>query len=336
MTISFAQRLAVLTLHSDPERGSPYWIELFRARGLTAEAVAQDPALAGGMDAEALRHRPLEDFVPRSILDSGLPLVTGETGGFTGDPIVTAYLEEEFTAGFVTPFIKRAAEIGFPVRCNWLWAGPSGPHIIGKAVRAILREVNGLDPFAVDFDPRWFNKLPEESLSRKRYLEHLHGQILRILERQRIDVLFTTPPVVRMLGEILPESKRLAIRGVHYGGIAIPAAEYDFFLKAFPNAIHLSGYGNSLFGMFPEEARSAAGIEYRTEGSARVEVAILRDPADLRSFAAPGQDGRILMSRYDRSFLILNLLERDIATRTERGILDPRPEARFASQKVIY
>jgi hypothetical protein len=42
------------------------------------------------------------------------------------------------------------------------------------------------------------------------------------------------------------------------------------------------------------------------------------------------------MSRYDRSFLILNLLERDIATRTERGILDPRPEARFASQKVIY
>ena len=42
------------------------------------------------------------------------------------------------------------------------------------------------------------------------------------------------------------------------------------------------------------------------------------------------------MSRYDRSFLILNLLERDIATRTTGGILNPRPEARFAGQKVIY
>ena len=336
MTISFAQRLAVLALHGDPERGSPYWIEFFRARGLTAEAVARDPALAGVMDAEALRRRPLEDFVPRAIRESGQPLVTGETGGFTGDPVVTAYLEAEFTAGFVTPFLERAAEIGFPVRCNWLWAGPSGPHIIGKAVRAILREVGGMDPFAVDFDPRWFNKLPEASLSRQRYLDHLHAQILRILERQRVDVLFTTPPVVRMLGETLPEGKRRAIRGIHYGGVAIPAAEYDFFLNAFPNAIHLSGYGNSLFGMFPEETRSAAGIEYRTEGSARIDVGILRDPADLRSAAAPGQEGRIVMSRYDHSFLILNLLERDIATRTERGILDPRPEARFANQKVIY
>ena len=105
MTLSFEQRLAALALHSDPEAGSPYWIERFRHLGVTAEAVARDPALAGFMDAEALRRRPLEDFVPRAVLASGRPLVTGETGGFTGDPIVMAYLDEEFTAGFVTPFL---------------------------------------------------------------------------------------------------------------------------------------------------------------------------------------------------------------------------------------
>ena len=45
----------------------------------------------------------------------------------------------------------------------------------------------------------------------------------------------------------------LRILGVHYGGVALTPGLYDGFRnEMFPNAVHLSGYGNSLFGMCPE------------------------------------------------------------------------------------
>lgn len=335
MNVPCEKRCEILRLHASPDEGSPYWIRFFKERGLTPDEVAEVPSRAGFMDADALRQLPLDEFLSRKVAEAGEHLITGESGGFTGPPVTTAFQRAEFTAGFVTPFLRRAAAIGFPVAGRWLWIGPSGPHTIGKAVRAILEEVGGLDPFSVDFDPRWFNRLPEDSMSRRRYLDHLREQSLRILLRERIEVIFATPPVIAMLAGELPAEKRLAIRGVHYGGMAMTPADYDSFVSAFPNAVHLSGYGNSLFGMFPETGRSARGIEYAIS-SERIQLDLLGDPGDPESRAPAGGEGRVVMSRFDESVLILNLLERDVATRTETGIVNPRPEPRFACRKVIY
>ena len=56
-----------------------------------------------------------------------------------------------------------------------------------------------MDPFSVDFDPRWAKKLADGSLARRRYLDHVTAQALDVLEREEVGVLFTTPPALAAL-----------------------------------------------------------------------------------------------------------------------------------------
>ena len=329
-------RLRILRLHTDATDGAPYWIETFRRLKLTPEQVAQSPGVAGFMDAEALRQRPIEDFIPRRLLERETRFILSETSGMTGKPIVAAFTEPEFRAAFVDGFMARATEAGFPLRANWLWAGPSGPHAIGKAICEILRVGGGLDPFSIDFDPRWFRKLPEDSIARERYMAHLEAQIMDVLDTQRIDVLFSTPPVIRRLADRLSATRRDAIRGVHYGGMSIGPDDYAALKAAFPKAVHLHGYGNSLFGMFTESASGADGIAYATSGSTRVELDLLAGDEGAFRSCAVGETGRVMLSRFDESMMILNHLERDLATRTPDGILDPHPPNPAVNRKTIY
>ena len=333
--IAAAQREAIVRLHTDSVQGSPFWQERLAHLGLNVDQLLAEPLSVPPMSAEDWRGRPLEQVVPAAVLAEGSYLVTGETSGFSGKPVITAFLEEEFRAGFVTPFVEHARRVGFPLRANWLWAGPSGPHIIGKAVRAILREVNGVDPFAVDFDPRWFRRQPRDSLSAQRYLEHIIEQMLDILQEQRVEVIFTTPPVLTALAGRLSAAARARIRGVHYGGMAMSVTEYRQHRQAFPQAVHLSGYGNSLFGMFPETAFTEQGLAYATP-SERLEVQVVRRQAQGFVPCALGETGQILVSRFDRSVLILNFLLEDVAVRTADGLLDPHREQNHLAGKLLY
>jgi len=329
------QRAAILRLHTHPRDGSPFWRERLARFGLSVEALIDDPLVMPPMQADEWRGRPLEDLIPAAVLAEGPYLITGETSGFSGKPVVTAFLEDEFRAGFVTPFIDQARRVGFPLRAHWLWAGPSGPHVIGKAVRAILREVGGLDPFAVDFDPRWFRRLPRGSLSARRYMEHILEQMLDVLNEQRVEVLFTTPPVLTALTERLDPARREAIRGVHYGGMAMSVDEYRRHREAFPKAVHMSGYGNSLFGMFPETGFSDAGLAYDTPPGRLVVEVVRREGERLRPCAV-GETGQVMVSRYDRSMLVMNMVLEDLATRTHEGILHPHREHRHLEGKLLY
>ena len=114
-----------------------------------------------------------------------------------------------------------AAATGFPAGRPWLWVGPSGPHVIGKAVRELARQTGSMDPFSVDFDPRWAKRLADGSLARQRYLDHVTDQALDVLAREEVGVLFTTPPALAALAERMTDRQREAIRGVHYGGMSM-------------------------------------------------------------------------------------------------------------------
>lgn len=333
--IPLSQRAHVVRLHTDPQTGSRFWLDRLRRLNLTPEQLIGDPLSVPPLGAADLRGHPLEDILPQALLAERPYLMTGETSGFSGKPVITAFLEEEFRAGFVTPFIEQARRVGFPLRVNWLWAGPSGPHVVGKAVRAILRDVNGMDPFAVDFDPRWFRRQPRDSLSARRYLEHIVEQVFEVLGEQRIEVIFTTPPVLTLLGERMAPAARAAIRGVHYAGMAMAVGEYRRHREAFPNAVHMSGYGNSLFGMFPETGFGDDGLRYATD-SDRLAVEVVRQEGGRYVPCAVGETGQVMMSRYDRSVLILNLLQEDVATRTHDGILHPHREEKHHAGKLIY
>lgn len=280
----------------------------------------------GPMDEQAMATRPVEDFVPRSLLHRRREFLIGETAGTLGQPKYAAHRLDEFHAAFVEPFVVAARRVGFPRELNWLFIGPSGPHIIGKAARACAQALASPDPFTIDLDPRWAKKLLPGTFVWRRYLDHVQDQALAIINAQRIGILFSTPIVLESLGPRISDAQRQTIRGIHLGGLSVTAAQRQSFRRHFPHAVLLSGYGNTLFGMMPELAWSdETGFSYYPLGCRllpRVIPADSADPERLGHDVSYGQRGQVVLSRLDETQLIVNLIERDTAVR-----LRPPPAA---------
>jgi thienamycin biosynthesis protein ThnN len=258
-------------------------------------------------------------FIPRALHGQRPRFVIGETAGTSGLPCCTAYRDDEFQAAFVTPFLRVAETTGFPHGEPWLWVGPSGPHIIGKVVRELARQTGSMDPFSVDFDPRWAKRLADGSTARLRYLDHVTSQAMEVLRREEVGVLFITPPALTALAARLTDTQREAIRGIHYGGMSLNPKTVNDFRSAFPNAVHLAGYGNTLFGVVMEvvdEHRMA--MDYYPLGD-RVVFHVVDVGGDGENWppriCEQGQSGRVLFHRLDESCLLVGVLERDEAER---------------------
>lgn len=143
----------IVSLHFDPYNGSPYWLQKEKEAGIDARKDIlsfEDLRLIGPMEENDLRRFPLEYFIPHLYLKNKAQFILGETAGTTGQPKVTAYLKEEFAVIFVDWFRYIAEKRGFPKKANWLWAGPGGPHIIGKAVGPVANSMGSMDPFSID------------------------------------------------------------------------------------------------------------------------------------------------------------------------------------------
>jgi hypothetical protein len=318
-----AQLHRIIALHFDPAGGSPYWLEKARELGMDprqAIRTMDDLALLGPMDTEALASRPVEDFVPAALLQQRDQLLVAETGGTLGRPRFAVYRSDEFEAGFVRPFVAAAGRAGFPRGENWLFIGPTGPHIIGRGANGCATALGGPAPFCVDFDPRWAKKLPEGSFARGRYLEHIVDQAMHVLNTQRIGVIFSTPPVLERLADRTPPEKRAQVRGIHFGGMAVSSTLREKLTTSFPRAVMLSGYGNTLFGMVPElRYTQADGIDYFPHGW-RLVIGIVESSGGVTALriARPvryGERGQVMVHRLDETQFLANLLERDTAIR---------------------
>lgn len=324
----------ILSIHFDPLTGSKYWIE--RARNLGIDVLReihteQDLYRFGVMPLDDLAKYPVESFIPKRFLDEKRSYVIASTGGRTGKPKTTAYFRDEFESVFVDNFVQSAVKAGFPKGSNWLWIGPGGPHIIGRAAYAIATEMSGHEPFSVDFDPRWFRKLAEGSMARRRYMEHLLEQAYAVIESQRIDVLFTTPVVLRFLTKIMIRQDREAIRGIYLGGMSITLDDRSFFLREFPNAVMMAGYGNTLLGVCDTDVSlnslNDEPVRYKVP-SERIFIKMIHgsEAGDLRNTVKEGERGRLTVHRIDESVFLPNVIESDTAVRLPDGYLgDPQP-----------
>ena len=330
-----------LDLHFDPAWGAPYWLETARGLGFDPRREIETVADLNRFPAfppHELAGRPVTDFIPRRYHDQLSGFVTAETGGATGAPKCTTYHPDDFYAAFVAPFIHAAELLRFPRDRNWLFVGPSGPHVIGKAARYCAAALGSIDPFSVDFDPRWVRKLPQGSLGRTRYLEHVLEQALRVAGVQDIGVLFSTPPVLEALGQRMPAEARERIAGIHLGGMAPEPGFWARLGEAFPNAVTLSGYGNSLAGVCPEVfAREGEQPVYVAHG-ARLVVAV--------STELGGSRGPVRFHRLDRACFLPHVVEGDEAERCNvdsvealalgfhaTGIRDPQPATRYQATR---
>lgn len=316
----------IVSIHFDPVIGSIYWLQKEKELGINARkdiSSLEDLHILGPMEEEDLRRYPIECFIPKIHLENKEQFILGETAGTTGLPKVTAYLKKEFYVTFVEWFRYIAEYRGFPRGSHWLWVGPSGPHIIGKAVGPVAQSMGSMDPFSIDMDPRWVKKLKPDSLGYKRYLDHIIGQALDILNRQHIEVIYSTPPLLLKLAESMNFKQRMQMRGIHYGGVAIGQEHLKRFkTDLFPNAVHITGYGNTLFGLCMEITESQNGdLNYYPPGPRMVvqvvstKYGIQPDKNRLTHVVEYGENGQVVCHRFDESFFIPNMFERDEAIR---------------------
>jgi thienamycin biosynthesis protein ThnN len=345
---------ALLDLHFHPEWGSLYWLQRQEHLGWNVRERVRsldDLWLLGPTPTADLRRYPLRSMVPRALHGQWPRFIVGETAGTGGAPCATAFRDDEFQAAFITPFLRVAEATGFPRGRPWLWVGPSGPHIIGKAVRELARQTGNMDPFSIDFDPRWSKRLAEGSTAQQRYLEHVTAQALDVIAREEIGVLFITPPALVALTPRLTDRQREAICGIHYGGMSLTPETVNDFRAAFPRSVHLAGYGNTLFGVVMEVADGhRLALDYFPLDD-RVQFHVVDWPEDSAA-AAPwpprvrdrNQTGRVLFHRLDESCLLVGVLERDeaehLALSEEAlalggradGLRNPRPPAALAGR----
>jgi hypothetical protein len=308
-----------LALHFHPEHGSLYWLRRQEALGWSVRDRVRgmdDLHLLGPTPIDDLREYPVCDFIPRGLHGQLSRFVVGETAGTSGRPAATAYRADEFQAAFVSPFLRVAERTGFPRGEQWLWVGPSGPHVIGKVVRELARQTGSMDPFSIDFDPRWAKRLAEGSLARQRYLDHVTEQALDVVEREEVSVLFITPPALAALARRMSDRQREAIRGIHYGGMSMTAEMVNDFREAFPEAAHLAGYGNTLFGVVMEvEDGHRQALDYFPLGD-RLRFQVVSWPeGETFSWPPPPAEGRgrVMFDRLDESCLLVGVVERDEA-----------------------
>ena len=330
LSAEVSHRLAhVVRIHFDKDNGTPYWLDKQKELGVNmSQSIRriEDLSILGPMDEEAFATRPIEDFIPR-LFQQERDYVLAETAGTLGRPKFAIHRADEFQLAFVTPFVKAAKRFSFPSNCHWLFVGPTGPHVIGRATRACAKELEAGDVFTVDFDPRWAKKLPSGSFAAQRYLEHIQAQALHVLEVQDIGVLFSTPAVLSGLAEKVSELKHLAIKGIHLGGMSADTEFMNKLSEFFPNAVVLSGYGNTLFGMMPQLSYDKEmGFDYFPYEH-RLIVKVVpqargNEGADISSCVEYGERGQLVIHRLDEMQFIANLVDRDTAIR-----LEPKPNA---------
>ncbi len=331
----------ILALHFDPSGGSPYWLLRERALGWSVRAEIQsidDLGRLGPFDLGDLARYPVTDFVPRSLLGEQ-HLVMAESGGTTGTPATTAYTQRDFESAFIEPFLDTLGKLAIFDGGYWLWLGPGGPHIIGKAAQRIAALTTGADAFSVDFDPRWYRRLMPGSLARMRYLDHVLEHALRIAELQDVRYLFGTPVVLQELATRLSQSRRLCVKLLYLGGMPVSAEVAKALRRAFPHALFLAGYGNTLFGVCHERApsRLLSNTPSYYAQSPRLIVRVVeltdRPPAERVNTRAPlGTRGQLMMHRLDPSGFLPCVLERDSAVRladsaSQDGLGEPQPLA---------
>ncbi len=341
----------VLRVHFDKDCGAPYWLRKERELSISVlEEIrcVRDLKLLGPMSSEDLASTSLDEFLPRTFLAKKEHLVIGETGGTTGRIKTTAYSALEFRYACVD-FLRLVFEKrGFPRGLHWAYVGPSGPHIMFKNAQSLARAFGSLEPFSVDFDPRWIKKMQRGSLGFERYKDHVLEQSERIFYVQDIGILFTTPVIAIALGERLSPSRREKVRGMHLGGMTLAPNDYQKVREIYPNAVIVPGYGNTLFGVALEFSLSPDdSVNYYPPGPRLILKVIpgngYSDEERISKEVAFGEKGQIMFHRLDKSFFIPNMIERDEAERVPAlkewkalgfyldGVKDPGPLSRFGS-----
>lgn len=308
----------VLHRHFDPETGTPYWLKQQPELGFNPLDITRYDELSafGNFDLTQLRDIDPVDMVPQAV-----PRPLGgriyESGGTTGAPCRAFYTNSmmEHHAEWLRLQHQLA---GMEMGSTWLFAGPSGPHVIANGVETAARW-NACILYGIDLDPRWVKELIRGTrLSEmNHYVDHVIGQVIDILSNRRVDYLDTTPAMLQQLLRKAPELVA-KLKGLALAGTQISRAQYDEFKAAIAGDAMSLRYGNTFgCGMGLPAAEGSDLLTY-VSNYPQVTHAVV-DKDDPTRVVEYGELGRVRLTVMHEDLFLPNILERDQAIRFDTG-----------------
>ncbi len=317
----------VLSIHFDETGGSEFWLskkdELDFNPIKDIESI-EDFCHFDFYRSEDIRDISVEKLIPKQFLKKSYNFILGSSGGRTGKPKWIPYSEKTYKKNI--ELLERLAERkNISKNSNYLFVGPTGPHLFGKRIRDLSKKRNGMF-YSIDFDPRWIRKLDQKQ--REKYIEHLLDQAQDIVDFQKIDVMFTTPGMMtRFSHSDIFDGKNL--EGIGYAGMPISPDEYRYFTEeGFPQTTIFGYYGNSMYGVAPEVDLIQNKPLYKPpEPFGFFEI---RDRENIDEKVNNKKRGRMIGHRVSPEIFMPNFLEEDEATKIKKEdkavsdmILDP-------------
>ncbi|MEU8900472.1 AMP-binding protein [Nocardia sp. NPDC048505] len=305
--------------HFGPDTGSPFWLR--RAATLDFDPLTDirdyDDLTRFPNVVDELRDVRVQDLIPRGFGAAAAAAVY-ESGGTTGAPKRVVFTAE-WQRRSVAWFSERLDAHGVPRDVNWLSAVPAGPHNVG-AMAVDTAALRGGMNFAIDLDPRWVKKLLADGLPELvgRYTDHLVEQIGYILAGQDVGVLFATPPMLERLAqddELVALVNR-KIRTIIWGGTHLDPDTRDLLRgEVFPGVRLVGGYGSTMMlGTSVERPGLGPDEPCVFDSFAPYTTFQVIDP-DTGQVVPYGTRGQVVVHHLSRTALLVNNIERDVATR---------------------
>lgn len=316
--------LSIVKFHFSKETGSKFWLS--KAKELSFNPLTDIKEFADLNKfpdfSDELRNVSVSDLIPSGLKNklNTVPEIF-ESGGATGKP---KRIIEYYSRSNGTEWINKVLNLhDFPADetlGDWLFVGPSGPHIVGRSMGKVAR-MRGSMCFYIDFDPRWVRKCIKEgdhSVAQK-YIEHIINQVKDILLEQNIKVLFATPLVIERLvsDSDLIKVAREKIKGLIWSGTSL-SRESIYFLKEeiFPGAVVVGLYGNTMMGIAGQRPtlkndKYPANF-YTYFPNSIVEVVKFDDCTEKVDYY---QTGQVKVTLLTKEMFVPNNLERDQAVR---------------------
>jgi thienamycin biosynthesis protein ThnN len=316
----------IVGTHLNAEMGTPYWLERDRRLGANAlrevETFTDFKQLVGfrSLDEQRrfesdTRYKPLEQFIPQSILRSGRTIWASQTGGTTGAPKHGNW--DSFYWERILEFSDEFLDLhGVPRDVNWLFIGPTGPHTTGRLIISIA-ERRGGRCFTIDLDPRIVKIYGAAGMTAayERYVQHIWDQVKAIIRYQDISVMFCTSRLLELLPEYLDINLFRSIRAIVHAGTSMERETNRLLKNEFFPAAHIVGiYGTSTTGISyqkPPEDEDDDRVIY-IPSSPYIVLQLVDDDGQPVAY---GSEGHVATYRLTEDSLIPGFWERDLAQR---------------------
>jgi hypothetical protein len=312
----------VVRRHFDPVAGSPYWLSRRPHLDFDPLEITRYEELSafGPFSLARLRELDPAALVP---LDVPRPLAgrIWESGGTTGAPCRVFYTAA--MADHHSQWRRFGLELtGFERGRTWLYACPSGPHIVGRGANQIA-EMYDSTVYTMDLDPRWIKQLIRNNhlAIMNTYVEHTIEQMTDILETGRINYLETTPAIMQALINRRPELVA-GLSGVGLGGTQLPPAMYKEIAAALHGGVIGATYGNTFGCATGLPAGQGGAVLPYLPNFPQVTMAVV-DRDDPERIVEYGETGQVRLTVLHEDLFLPNILERDQAERFDTGAAWP-------------